>query len=176
MAPQSRTWPSLSLSASPAYSARNTANKQPDQLFQQQGTNFLQGPIVPDVDVFCVSPLTVSFFLVDTNIVRHSKEASTIASTATLSPVEQQRGFEQLPTIEEKELRAGGALSASTASTHEKDSPTRAQHSWLTKFLVDAHLSAPNRRQEGSSNEGLEILAGSTGHHHTDSIASMDRV
>ena len=176
MAPQGRTWPSLSLSTSPAYSPRNTANKQPDQLFQQQGTTFFQGPIFPDVHVLCVSLLTVSFFFVDTNIVRHSKEASTIASTATLSPVEQQRGFGQLPTIEEKGLRAGGALSASTASMHEKDSSTRPQHSWLTKFLVDAHLSAPNRRQEGSSNGGLENHAGSTGHRHSDSIASMDHV
>ena len=175
MAPQGRTWPSLFLSTSPAFSPRNTANKQPDQLFQQQNTNIFQGPIVPDVDVFCVSPLTVSF-LVATDIVRHSKEGSTIASTATLSPVEQQRGFGQLSTINEKELRAGGPLSASTASMHEKDSPTRLQHSWLTNFLVDAHLSAPNRRQEVSSTGAPNKHAGSNSHHYSDSISSMDRV
>ena len=176
MAPQGRTWPSLSLSTSPAYTPRNTADKQPDQLFQQQNTTLFQGPVVPDVDVFCVSLLTVSFFFVANNIFRHSKEGSTIASTATLSPVEQQRGFGQLSTIDEKELRAGGALSASTASMHEKDSPTGAQHSWLTKFLVDAHLSAPNRCQEVSSNGAPNTHAGSKSHHHSDSIPSMDRV
>ena len=176
MAPQGRTWPSISSSTSPAYSPPNTANKQPDQLFQQQDTNIFQGPFVPDVDVFCVSILTVSFFLVATDVVRHSKEGSTIASTATLSPVEQQRGFGQLSTINEKELRAGGALSASTASMHEKDFPTRLQHSWLTNFLVDAHLSAPNRRQEVSSNGALNQPASSNSHHHSDSISSMDRV
>ena len=176
MAPQGRTWPSLSLSTSPTYSPRNTANKQPDQLFQQQGTDFFQGPIVPDVDVFSVSLLTVSIFLVAANIVRHSKDGSTIASTATLSPVEQQRGFGHLSTIEEKELSAGGALSASTASMQEKDSSTRPQHSWLTKFLVDAHLSAPNRRQEVNSNGALNTHTGSESHHHSDSIPSVDRV
>ena len=176
MAPQGWTWPSLSLSTSPASSPRNTANKQPDQLFQQQDTNLFQGPTVPDVDVFCVGLLTVSLFLVATNIFRHSKEDSTIASTATLSPVEQQKGFGQLSTINEKEPRAGGALSASTASMHEKDSSTRPQHSWLTEFLVDAHLSAPNRRQEVSSNGAPNTHAGSNSHHHGDSISSMDRV
>ena len=119
---------------------------------------------------------TVSIFLVATNIVRHSKEGSTIASTATLSPVEQQRGFGQLSTINEKELGAGGALSASTASMHEKDSPKRPQHSWLTNFLVDAHLSAPNRRQEVSSNGALNTHADRNSHHHVDSISSTDRV
>ena len=111
-----------------------------------------------------------------TNIFRHSKEGSTIASTATLSPVEQQRGFGQLSTINEKEPRAGGALSASTASMHEKDSPTGTQHSWLTSFIVDAHLSAPNRCQEVSSNGAMNTHAGSNSHHHSDSIPSMDRV
>ena len=122
-----------------------------------------------------MSLLTVSFFVGANNISRHSKEGSTIASTATLSPVEQQRGFGQLSTIDEKEQRAGGALSASTASMHEED-PTRPQHSWLTNFLVDAHLSAPNRRQEVSSNGALNTHAGSNSHHHSDSIPSMDRV
>ena len=176
MAPQGWTWPSLSLSTSPAYSPRNTTNKQPDQLFQQQDTDFFQRPIIPDVDVFCVSLLTVSLFLVATNIVRHSKEGSTIASNTTLSPIEQQRGFGQLSTINEKEPRAGGALSASTASMHEKDSPTRPQHSWLTEFLVDTHLSAPNRRQEMSSNGAPNTHAGSNSYHHGDPISSMDRV
>ena len=164
------------MSTSPVYWPHNTANKRSDQLFQQQGTDLFQGPIIPDVDVFSVSLLTHSFFLVVANIVRHSKDGSTIASTATLSPVEQQRGFGQLSTIEEKELSAGGALSASTASMHEKDSSTRPQHSWLTKFLVDAHLSAPNRRQEVISNGALNTHAGSNGYHHSDSISSMDHV
>lgn len=82
----------------------------------------------------------------------HSKEDSASASTATLSPVEKQRGFGQLSTINENEPRAGGALSASTASIDEKDSSTKAPSSWLTNFLVDAHLSAPNRRWEANSN------------------------
>ena len=123
-----------------------------------------------------MSLLTVSCFLVATNVVRHSKEGSTIASTATLSPVEQQRAFGQLSTIDEKELRAGGALSASTASMHEKDSPTRLQQSWLTRFLVDAHLSAPNRRQEVSSSEALNTHAASNSHHQSGSFSSMDHV
>lgn len=122
-----------------------------------------------------MSLLTVSS-LVATNTVRHSKECSTIASTATLSPVEHQRGFGQLSTINEKEPRAGGALSASTASMHEKDSPTRAQDSWLTKFLVDTHLSAPNRRQEVCADGALNTHAGSNSHYHGDSISSKDRV
>ena len=84
--------------------------------------------------------------LLATNTGRHSKEASTTASTATLSPVEQQRGFRNLETINEMEPGAGGTLSTSTESMHEKDFLTKPSHSWLTKFLVDAHLSAPNRR------------------------------
>ncbi|KAL9133839.1 MAG: hypothetical protein Q9175_004975 [Cornicularia normoerica] len=76
----------------------------------------------------------------------HSKEDSTSASTATLSPVEQQRGFGRLSTINKAGSRAGDAANASTESMDEKDYPTKPPHSWLTTFLVDAHLTAPNRR------------------------------
>lgn len=82
----------------------------------------------------------------------HSKGDSTTASTATLSPVEQQRGFGRLSTINENGPRAGDALSASKDSMDEKGPSTKFPHSWLTKFLVDAHLSAPNRRWEANSN------------------------
>ena len=87
-----------------------------------------------------------SFYLFATNTIRRSKEDSTSASNATLSPVEQQRSFGQLSTINGTSPRAGDTLSASTESMDEKGSPTKAPHSWLTNFLVDAHLSAPNRR------------------------------
>lgn len=90
------------------------------------------------------------FCLPATNTIRHSKEDSTSTSTATLSPVQQQRGFGQLSTINENVPKAGDALSASTESMNEEDSPTKPPHSWLTNFLVDAHLSAPNRRWEAN--------------------------
>lgn len=83
--------------------------------------------------------------------IRHSKEDSASTSTATISPVQQQRGFGQLSTINENVANASDALSTSTESMNEKDSPTKPPHSWLTNFLVDAHLSAPNRRREETS-------------------------
>lgn len=92
------------------------------------------------------------FGLPDTDTIRHSKGDSTTTSTATLSPVEQQRGFGRLSTINENGPRAGDVLSASEDSMDEKGPSTKFPHSWLTKFLVDAHLSAPNRRWEANSN------------------------
>ncbi|CAF9916503.1 MAG: a-factor receptor [Alectoria fallacina] len=103
----------------------------------------------------------------------HSKD-STLASTASLSPVEQQGGFGHLSTINEHMPRAGDALSASTDSMEEKDSPTQPPHSWLTNFLVGAHLSAPNRRWEASSNGGRMPHVGSNSSHQSDSTIRKD--
>ena len=100
---------------------------------------------------FLRESFTVFYFLATTNIVRHSKETSTSTSTVIPPPVEQERGFCQISSINEDGPRAGGALSASSEYTDEKGSPTKARFSWLTKFLVEAHLSAPNRRWEGDS-------------------------
>ena len=93
-------------------------------------------------------------WLFDTKILRHSKGGSTTASTATLSPVEQQGGFSQLSTINEDTPRTGDTLSASTVFMDEKESSAGPAHSWLTSFLVDAHLSAPSRRWGADSNGG----------------------
>lgn len=90
------------------------------------------------------------FCLSATNTIRRSKEDSTSTSTATLSPVQQQRSFGQLSTINENVPRAVETLSASAESMNEKDTQTKAPHSWLTDFLVDAHLSAPSRRWEAN--------------------------
>lgn len=90
--------------------------------------------------------------------IRHSKESSTSGSTATLSPVEQQRGFGHLSTINENGYKTGDALSASSEGhLEEMGSPSR---SWLTKFLVEAHLSAPNRRWEARSKRAPVPLVG----------------
>ena len=99
---------------------------------------------------FLCKSIHCSFSLAAANTIRHSKADSISTSTATLSPVQQQRGFGQLSTINENVSRTGDALSASTESMIEKDSPTKPPHSWLTNFLVDAHLSAPNRRMEAN--------------------------
>ena len=107
------------------------------------------------------------------HFIRHSKD-STLASTASLSPVEQQGGFGHLSTINEHMPRAGDALSASTDSMEEKDSPTQPPHSWLTNFLVGAHLSAPNRRWEASSNGGRMPHVGSNSSHQSDSTIRKD--
>lgn len=115
------------------------------------------------------------FCLSATNTIRHSKGHSTSASTATLSPIEQQRGFGQLLTFNENGPRAGGALSASTESMDEKDFSTRAPHSWLTNFLVDAHLSAPSRRWEANSNTAPNMHVESSGNPHSDINAGRDR-
>lgn len=99
---------------------------------------------------FLCESLHCSFDLSANNTIRHSKEDSTSTSTASFSPVQQQRGFGQLSTINENVPNASDSLSASNKSMNEKDSPTKAPHSWLTNFLVDAHLSAPNRRWESN--------------------------
>lgn len=109
-----------------------------------------------------------------TNTVRHSKEHSASASTATQSPVEKQKGFGQLSTINEHGSRAGGALSASTESMDGKESRTRPAHSWLTNFLVDAHLSARSRRWEANSNGAQIPHAESNSNLHSDSVAGMN--
>ena len=57
----------------------------------------------------------------------------------------------------------------------EKDFPTGAPHSWLTNFLVDAHLSAPSRRWEANSNTAPNTLIGSSDNPHSDTIAGLDR-
>lgn len=70
------------------------------------------------------------------HFIRHSKD-STSASTATLSPVEQQGGFGHLSTINEYTPRAGDALSASTDSMEEKDSQQSPRtHGSQTSLLV----------------------------------------
>ena len=107
------------------------------------------------------------------HFIRHSKD-STSASTATLSPVEHQGGFGHLSTINEHTPRAGDALSASTDSMQEKDSPTQPPHSWLTNFLVGAHLSAPNRHREASSTGGQMPHVGSNSNHQSDSTVEKD--
>lgn len=117
-----------------------------------------------------MSPFAASRCLLATNCIRHSKGGSTAASTATLSPVERQRGFTYLSTIDESGPRAGRALSASTASMEEKESPTKAPHSWLTRFLVDAHLSAPSRRWEANTNEAPISHVASNSSQRTNSI------
>ena len=109
-----------------------------------------------------------------TNTVRHSKEHSTSASIATRSPVDIQKGFGQLSTINEHGPRAGGALSASTESMDEKESPTRPAHSWLINFLVDAHLSAPSRRWEATSHGAQIPHAENNSNLHSDSVAGMN--
>ena len=98
---------------------------------------------------FLCGSIHCPFCLPAANTSRHSKEDSTSTSTATISPVQQQRGFGQLSTINENGPKAGDALSASTESMNE-DSSTKSPHSWLTDFLVEAHLSAPNRRWEAN--------------------------
>ena len=123
---------------------------------------------------FLCKSLHSRIYLAAIDNVRHSKEGSTSASTATLSPVEQQRGFGQLPTINENGPRAGDVLSASTVSMDETTSPTKSQHSWLTNFLVDAHLSAPSRRWEVNWNRAPNAHAGSNSNNHSGSNASMD--
>ena len=100
---------------------------------------------------FLCESLHCSFCPHANSTIRHSKEDSTSTSTATLSPLQLQRGFGQLSTINENVSKASDALSNSTESMNEKDSPTKPPHSWLTNFLVDAHLSAPNRRWEENS-------------------------
>lgn len=115
------------------------------------------------------------FNIPTTKTIRRSKEDSTSASTATLSPVEQQRDFGQLSTINENSPTAEDTLSASTESMGEQRSPTKLPHSWLTSFLVDAHLSAPNRCWEASSSGASNPHAGSNSNHPNDSIVSMDR-
>ena len=112
---------------------------------------------------------------ITTKTIRRSKEDSTSASTATLSPLEQQRGFGQLLTINENSSRAGDTLSAFTESVGEQRSPTKLPHSWLANFLVDAHLSAPNRCWEASSSGASKPHVGSNSNHPNDSIVSMDR-
>ena len=73
--------------------------------------------------------------------------------------------FSHLSTIKEVGSRAGGALSASTASMDEKDAATNRPHSWLTDFLIDAHLSAPSRRWEANSIEDINAHIGSDTNH-----------
>lgn len=99
---------------------------------------------------FLCESIHCPFCLPAANTIRHSKADSISTSIGTLSPVQQQRGFGQLSTINENVPIAADALSASTESMNEKDSPAKAPHSWLTNFLVDAHLSAPNRRWEAN--------------------------
>ena len=89
--------------------------------------------------------------LFNTNTVRHSKEASTAASTMTLSPVEQQRGFSNLEPINEMGPGFGAGAEVEAGSntfsgpTDEEFLPTKPSNPWLTRFLVDTHLTALNR-------------------------------
>ena len=79
---------------------------------------------------------------------RHSHRSSNAPTVTTLSPVESQRGFTSLPTISEGGQMSSHGPSTSSSPVLEKaalSADTFSQHSWLKRFLVKTHLSAPLR-------------------------------
>jgi len=100
---------------------------------------------------------------------RHSHRSSIPPSVATLSPAESQRGFGSLPRISEGEYKTYNNPSNSSSPMLEKSSPPSqsSKKSWLNRFLIKTHLSAPLRL--GSESSGASTGANNPGGFLTNS-------